>query len=296
MVISYAARAVTEARAEHAEGPAWDARRDELLWVDQFAGLVHRSRYEGGVLRPVRTYEIGVAVGAVVPIAGADGWMLGAGAGFIRLAADGRTEVIAEPEAAVRGTNRMNDGKCDPLGRFYAGSMAWSKQAGAGALYRYDGSVRTILRDVTISNGMAWSAAGDRMYYIDTPTGRVDVFTVGADGEPADRRPAFPIDPADGAPDGMCIDDEGCLWVAMWGGGKVCRYAPTGEKLATVEVPAPQVSSCAFGGRTLFITTSQEGYTPADSDRHPGAGRLYAIDLPVGGPPATPLSSAFDPA
>jgi sugar lactone lactonase YvrE len=283
------ATAVTTDRAEHAEGPAWDERRDELLWVDQFAGLVHRSRRAGGVLEPVRTYRIGVAVGAVVPIAGADGWLLAAGAGFLRLSGDGRTEVLAEPEAAVRATNRMNDGKCDPRGRFYAGSMAWSKRTGAGSLYRYDGSTRTILRGVTISNGMAWSAAGDRMYYIDTPTGRVDVFTVGPDGEPVDRRPAFPIDAADGAPDGMCIDDEDCLWVALWGGGKVCRYAPTGEKLATVEVAAPQVSSCAFGGRTLFITTSQEGYDAAESERHPGAGLLYAVDLPVGGPAATPL-------
>jgi len=288
-VITYTARAVTATRAEHAEGPAWDARRDELLWVDQFAGLVHRARYDGEALRPVHTYRIGTPVGAVVPDAGTDGWMLAAGAGFVRLAADGRTEVVAEPEAAVRDTNRMNDGKCDPLGRFYAGSMAWSKQPGAGALYRYDGTVCTILREVTISNGMAWSAAGDRMYYIDTPTMQVDVFTVGADGEPVDRRPAFAIDPGDGAPDGMCIDDDGCLWVALWGGGKVCRYAPTGEKLATVGVPAPQVSSCAFGGRTLFITTSQEGYAPADSQRHPGAGHLYAVDLPVGGPAAAPF-------
>jgi sugar lactone lactonase YvrE len=228
-----------------------------------------------------------------VPVAGAEGWMLAAGAGFMRLSEDGRAEVVAEPEAAVRDTNRMNDGKCDPLGRFYAGSMAWSQQPGAGALYRYDGTVRTILSDVTISNGMAWTVAGDRMYYIDTPTRQVDVFTVGADGEPVDRRPAFPIDPADGQPDGMCIDDEECLWVALWGGGKLCRYAPTGEKLATVEVPAPQVSSCAFGGNTLFITTSQEGYTPADSARHPGAGHLYAIDLPVGGPPAAPLRAGL---
>nr|WP_221380663.1 SMP-30/gluconolactonase/LRE family protein [Actinoplanes polyasparticus] len=293
-MIRRTARAVTDTRAEHAEGPAWDARHDELLWVDQFAGLVHRARYAEGELRPVRTYEVGRPVGAVVPIAGEDGWMLAAGAGFMRLSADGRTRVMAEPEEAVRDTNRMNDGKCDPRGRFYAGSMAWSKRPGAGSLYRYDGTVRTILRDVTISNGMAWSAAGDRMYYIDTPTGQVDVFTVDEDGEPVGRRPAFVIDPADGAPDGMCIDDEDCLWVALWGGGQVCRYAPTGEKLASVEVPAPQVSSCAFGGKTLFITTSQEGYDPADSDRYPGAGRLYAIDLPVGGPAAAPLHAGLD--
>jgi sugar lactone lactonase YvrE len=142
-MVTYTATAVTRKRAEHAEGPAWDVRRDEVLWVDQFAGLVHRSRWDGGALEPVRTYEIGVAVGAVVPVAGQEGWLLAAGAGFIRLDPDGRVEVLAEPEAAVRATNRMNDGKCDPRGRFYAGSMAWSKRSGAGSLYRYDGSVRT---------------------------------------------------------------------------------------------------------------------------------------------------------
>jgi sugar lactone lactonase YvrE len=276
----YIAVPAADFRAEHAEGPAWDTRRDELLWVDQFAGLVHRGRFTDR-LEIVHTYRLGMPVGAVVPIAGEDGWLVAAGPGYARLDLDGTVTVLAELEPPA---NRMNDGKCDPRGRFWAGSMAWAKTDGAGSLYRLDGSVTTVLRDVTISNGMAW--AGDRMYYIDTPTQRVDVFDHASDGAITNRRPAFTVE--DGAPDGMTIDDEGCLWVALWGGGGVRRYSPAGEELAFVEVNAPQVSSCAFAGNRLFITTSQEGYSDEDSRAHPDAGKLFTLLLPVGGPPAQP--------
>jgi sugar lactone lactonase YvrE len=288
----YTAEPVTEVRAEHAEGPAWDARRDELLWVDQFAGLVHRGRLGShGGLQVVRTYQVGSAVGAVVPIAEDKGWLVAAGAGFAYLSPEGGVTVLTEPEAAVRERNRMNDGKCDPHGRFYAGSMAWSKQPGAGSLYRYAANegIATVLDDITISNGLAWPRAGDRMYYIDTPTQRVDVFDLNDAGEPVTRRTAFTVDPAHGAPDGMSIDDEDCLWVALWGSGTLRRYAPSGETLAIVDVPgAPQVSSCAFAGTTLYVTTSQEDYPPELRLRHHGAGRIFAVGLPVGGPPAAP--------
>jgi sugar lactone lactonase YvrE len=280
----YTAEPALESRAEHAEGPAWDTRRDELLWVDQIVGLVHRGRWHDG-LEIVHTYELGMPVGAVVPTSEQDGgWLCAAGRGFARLDVDGTVTVLAEPEP---DGNRMNDGKCDPLGRFWAGSMAWSKEDGAGSLYRMDGdgTVTAVLRDVSISNGTAWTR--DRMYYIDTATQRVDVFDFAPDGEITDRRPAFPVE--GGAPDGMCIDDEGCLWVALFGGGGVRRYAPTGEVLAFVEVDAPQVSSCAFAGDRLFITTSQEDYSAEDSERHPHAGKLFTVTLPVGGPPAQPV-------
>ncbi|TDV54864.1 SMP-30/gluconolactonase/LRE family protein [Actinophytocola oryzae] len=281
----YTAEPALETRAEHAEGPAWDARRDELLWVDQFAGLVHRGRWHDG-LEVVRTYELGMPVGAVVPTGDPDGgWLCAAGRGFARLDLDGTVTVLAERE---HDGNRMNDGKCDPHGRFWAGSMAWSKEDGAGSLYRMDGdgSVTTVLRDVTISNGMAWTR--DRMYYIDTPTQRVDVFDFAPDGGISDRRAAFAV--GGGAPDGMCVDDEGCLWVALWGGSGVRRYSPAGETLAFVDVAAPQVSSCAFAGDRLFVTTSREGYDEEDSARYPHAGKVFTVRLPVGGPPARPAA------
>lgn len=283
---NYVATPALDTRAGHAEGPMWDARRDELLWVDQFAGLVHRATWSGTRLELVTTYSLGVPVGAVVPVADPDGgWLVAAGLGFGRLGVDGGLTMLAEPET---DTNRMNDGKCDPYGRFLAGSMAWTAAAGAGNLHRWaDGDVETLLSDVTVSNGLAWSADGSAMYYIDTPTRRVDVFDYAPEGRPANRRQAVAIEEDHGSPDGMCIDDEGCLWVAMWGGGTVRRYAPTGEPLAVVTVAdAPQVSSCAFAGNRLFITTSQERYTDEDKARHPNAGRLFTVELPVGGPPA----------
>ncbi|MFL6118052.1 SMP-30/gluconolactonase/LRE family protein [Actinophytocola sp.] len=283
----YTAEPALQTRAEHAEAPAWDSRRDELLWVDQLVGLVHRGRWHGG-LSITHTYQLGMPAGAVVPTSDPDGgWLCAAGRGFARLDVDGTVTVLAEPEP---DGNRMNDAKCDPLGRFWAGSMAFSQENGAASLYRMDGdgTVTAVLRDVTISNGTAWTR--DRMYYIDTPTQRVDVFDFSPDGEIGDRRAAFSVE--GGAPDGMCVDDEGCLWVALFGGGGVRRYSPAGEVLAFVEVDAPQVSSCAFAGNRLFITTSQENYSAEDSARHPHAGKLFTVTLPVGGPPAEPYRPA----
>lgn len=140
-----------------------------------------------------------------------------------------------------------------------------------------------MLADVTISNGLAWRNP-DELYYIDTPTQRVDLVT--ADGR---REPAFAVDPGLGAPDGMTIDAEGALWVALWDGSAVVRFSPRGEVLARVDVPATQVSSCCFGGpdlTTLFVTTSQEGFTPEQSAAEPHAGKLFAVETDATGLPA----------
>ncbi len=286
--------ATSAASSHHAEGPLWDDRIGRLVWVDQYRGLVQIARPgpETDELEIERTFELGCAVGAIVP-AGApgDGWFLACAAGFAHLSGDGALQLLAQPEQGLAGRNRMNDGKCDPRGRFWAGSMARDKRAGAGTLYRLDGdlSVHVVLSEVTISNGLAWSPDGSRMYYIDTPTHRIDRFDVDRHGAITRRRALALLDERDGVPDGLCIDDEGCLWVALWGGSAVRRHSPRGEVLATVSVEAPQVSSCCFGGvdrRTLYITTSQEDMGPAERSRHPLSGRVFAVRLPVGGPPA----------
>jgi len=167
--------------------------------------------------------------------------------------------------------------------------MAWAKTSGAGSLYRLDPDleVTVVLTGVTISNGLAWAADSETLYYIDTPTRRVDRFRVSADGGLADRTPVVIVDR--GFPDGMCIDDDGCLWVALWGGHAVHRYAPTGELLAAVDVDAPQVSSCCLGGadgRTLFITTSQEGMDVTRRALHPQSGRVFCVEVDTPGRPA----------
>ena len=282
-------------RAEHGEGPTWDGRYSRLMWVDQFAGLVHvGSAEDGQAVELERTYDVGAPVGAVVPLLEPGlGWMIASGDGFAHLGEDGVVTAVASPLEGETHRLRMNDGTCDPEGRFWAGSMAWDQTPGAGALYRLDldGSSTTVLKKVTISNGMAWSGEGGLAYYIDTPTQKVDVLAVAPDGALLARRTAFEIDMETGAPDGMTIDDEGCLWVALWGGSAVHRYSPEGQLLAVVEVDAPQVTSCAFGGPdrdVLFITTSQEGYGPAESAAHALAGRVFRVKVDVTGQAALP--------
>lgn len=275
------AEVVVEAAAEHAEGPLWDARDGALVWVDQYRGIVRRATLSpGGGLVEQEPFVLGMPIGAIVPAPdGDDGWLVAAGRGFHHLGRDGGLTPIADvlPEDGVR--RRMNDGKLDRFGRFWAGSMAFDKTPGAGALYRLDGDrPRLMLDGVTISNGLAWTPDGGTLFYIDTPTQSVRRFTVRADGLEAGQT-VIRIPAEQGAPDGMCIDDEGCLWVALWGGSAVQRYSAEGRLLARVEVAAAQVSSCCLGGRdgaTLYITTSAEGYDDRALERDPNAGKMFA--------------------
>jgi sugar lactone lactonase YvrE len=285
---TYRAEVCLDERAGHAEGPLWDDVLGELLWVDLNAGLVRRATWAAPRLSVVYTYRLGEAVGAVVPCADpADGWIVASEFGFARLLTDGSVHRLAEPERGHAGRTRMNDGAADPRGRFWAGSMAHDRTPGVGSLYRLDGEhVVRVLADVTISNGLAWRSPNE-FFYIDTPTQRVDLVTV--DGDLVHRETAFRIAPALGAPDGMAIDAEGALWVALWGGSAVMRFSQRGEVLARVDVAATQVSSCCFGGEgltTLFITTSQEGFTSAQAAADLHAGKLFAVDTEIPGLPA----------
>jgi sugar lactone lactonase YvrE len=181
---------------------------------------------------------------------------------------------------------RMNEGGCDPDGRFWCGSMAYDQAPGAAALYRLDpdGSVRTELDGVTISNGLDWSPDGSLAYYDDTATHRVDVFDYDRDAGLTGRRPFVRL-PDDGNPDGLTVDAEGGVWVALFGGGAVHRYTPAGVLDVVVEVPTPQVTACTLGGPRrdqLFVTTSREGMAPDDD---PLAGSLFRVDVGVAGQP-----------
>ncbi|HYK67284.1 MAG TPA: SMP-30/gluconolactonase/LRE family protein [Streptosporangiaceae bacterium] len=290
---TFQSRPAIAVRSDHAEGPCWDQRTSTLLWVDQYAGLVNVAVFDehADELTITRTYDVGAPVGAVVPSAVTEGWMMACAAGFARLRPDGSVQLLAQPESAAAVRMRMNDGKCDPGGAFWAGSMAWDKTGGAGTLYRLGphGDLSVVLRELTISNGLAWSSDGTRMYFIDTPTQRIDRFDVLSDGQLTNRTTVVTIDPREGQPDGMTIDAEDCLWVALWNGWSVRRYSPAGEPLATVEVDAPLVSSCCFGGPglgTLFITTSQEDMTAGTRERYPNSGRLFCAEVGVSGRPA----------
>jgi sugar lactone lactonase YvrE len=277
------AEACSPTRVDHAEGPFWHDGR--LGWVDIMAGRLWLAGFDGTALTEPRSYDVGRPLGAAVPRADG-GWLLAAGTGFCALDEDGTVNSLTD-DLADASVLRMNDGKCDPAGRFWAGTMAFDESPEVASLYVFDGSVRTVLDGVTISNGLAWSADRRTMYYIDTPTGRVDLFDYDeATGEVSGRRSLVDVG---GHPDGMAIDDDGFLWVALWGGGAVHRYSPSGTHVATVRLPVTNVTSCCFGGpggETLFITTSRQGIEPERLAAEPDAGRIFAVRPGVSGRPA----------
>ncbi len=275
---------VLDAGAELAEGPSWLASRQQLLWVDIMAGRVHLFDPARGTGRAV---EVGQPVGAAVPAD--DGRVaLAIRDGFALLDLDdGGVEPVADVERELLG-NRMNDGKCDSAGRFWAGTMVMDQRAGAGALYRLDARrhVQQMVAGVSISNGLGWSPDDRLMYYVDTPEGRIDVFDFDAAiGAIRNRRPFATID-GPGQPDGLAVDAEGGIWVALWGGGRVVRFLPGGTIEGTIDVPVSQTSSCCFGGpdlRDLYITTAWQHLPRERREAH--AGGLFRCRPGVAGQP-----------
>ena len=257
-------------RCRLGEGPVWDDRSDELIFIDILAGEVHRFDPARGAHS---LHAAGTPVGAAIPRAGG-GLALAVRDGFATLDPEtGAVEPVATIERAP-GEDRMNDGKADPQGRFWAGTQSEDGGDHAGALYCLDpdGTVRRMLGRVGISNGMAW--VGAEMYYVDTATGGVDVFAFDPDsGELSGRRRV--VDVERGAPDGMTVDADGCLWVALFGGGAVHRYTPDGRLDGVIELPVSLVTSCTFGGPdldVLFITSASHRLTAPE----PLAGALFS--------------------
>jgi len=264
------------------------------LWVDILGSLLHRARLDGkGLLAEVESLPFDRFVGAVAPVVGG-GYVLAAQAGFLFLDPSGGVMELAQPEAG-HAEVRMNDGACDPQGRFWAGTMAFDESPGAGVLYRLerDGTCTTVLTGLTISNGIGWSSDGRRMYLSDSGTRTIEAFDFDpATGDISERRVIVRIGETDMAPDGLTVDARGDIWVALWNGGALRRYAPDGSLLDTVALPVDRPTSCAFGGPdggTLFVTTSREGLDEAALARQPDAGRVFRIDgLGVSGPPCVP--------
>ena len=278
---------VVDARAELAEGPTWVAEAERLLWVDIMAGRVHTCDPATGA----DTFaEIGQPVGAAVTRTGG-GLALAVRDGFMLLdPGDGEPRLAAAVEADNPGT-RMNNGICDAAGRFWAGTMAIDERPGAGALYRLDAdlTVTRVVEGVTISNGTGWSLDGRTMYYTDSPTHRVDAFDFDpASGAIENRRPLLTIPDDLGVPDGMAVDAEGFLWIAVYGGGCVRRHAPDGRLERVVELPVSQVTSCCFGGvelDELYITSAAQTLSPERRELEPLAGAVFRLRPGVHGRP-----------
>jgi sugar lactone lactonase YvrE len=276
------------------EGPRWHQERQELLWVDILGKQVHRGRVgEDGGLEVLTTMYLDRHVGAVAP-AESGGYVVAAGQGYVYISPDGELRDLAQPEAGNTGV-RMNDGACDAQGRFWAGTVAYDETPGAAALYRLelDGTTTTMLTGLTISNGIGWSPGGATMYLNDS--GSADVFAFDFDGPTgavSGRRTLVHIAKPGVVPDGLTVDEEGGIWVALWGGGAVRRYLPDGSLAETVELPVERPTSCAFGGpdrSTLFVTSARADLSDEALAQQPHAGHVFAIEgLGVRGMPALP--------
>jgi sugar lactone lactonase YvrE len=276
-------------RADVGEAPHWDQRSMTLLFVDLTGGTIFRYDPSGTELD---SFSVGQEVGAVVPRR--DGGLVLAVRDGIAVASDtgDNFELTAPVERDTPG-NRMNDAKCDPAGRLLAGTTAFDFAPQAASLYRVepDWSFDQIVRDVTQSNGIAWSPDGRQLYFIDSATRSIDVFEYDTDtGSVGNRRRLVTIERAHGVPDGMTVDSKGNLWVACFGGGAVRCFSPAGEQLDEVFFPVSQVTSCAFGGpglADLYVTSAAYRLSTEQLKREPRAGATFVCRPGAAGMPAS---------
>ena len=261
------------------EGPVWDAENKSILWVDILNGEIHQYLT---IIKQHKVITVGQPIGAIgLTVSG--GLIAAVKNGFAKIDAEKETiELLNNPEEGVFN-NRFNDGKCDPAGNFWAGTMDdLNSTEGAGNLYMLhaDLSISRKIERVSCSNGMAWSRNGNIFYYIDSPTRQVVAYDFDA-GNITNKRVIITIPPDQGLPDGMTIDTEGMLWVAHWDGWKVSRWNPvSGELLVSFRLPAARITSCAFGGdklQDLYITSAFIGLSESERDEQPLAGSLFVI-------------------
>ena len=284
---STAVELVADAHAVVGEGPVWDATAGLLVWVDIEGQRIYEFDPATGVNREI---EVPQHPGAVVRRA-SGGYMAAVTNGFASVDRDGRFEMVVPVEADIAG-NRMNDGKCDPQGRFWAGTTRMTHDAPIGVLFRLDAdlSVHPMVDELWVSNGLDWTSDNSRMYFIDSFAGSVDVFDYdAATGAIANRRPLIDVPESWGTPDGMTLDAEGYLWVAFWGGSRVRRFDPEGRLDRQITLPVTQVTSCAFGGPDLcdlYITSGARGLDAAALEREPHAGGLFRARPGIQGRPA----------
>lgn len=258
------------ADAELGEGPTWDPRAGHLLWVDILGSRVHTFDPSSGLSH---TLDTGQHVGAAKPRVGG-GLVVNLRDGVgLHDAAGAFTWLHHDPVPGRRG----NDAAVAPDGSLWAGTMRYDEAPGGGTLTRFtpDGTPHPVFDDVAVSNGIGWSPDGRRMYYVDSPTGRIDVLDH-TDGVVSARRPWAEIEPGVGAPDGLAVDTDGAVWVALWDGGALRRYTPAGRLDLHVPLPVRRPTACAFGGTDLtdlYITTARTGPTTP----HPLSGSLLVI-------------------
>lgn len=280
---------LADVRATLGEGPVWAAREQALYWVDIPQRRVFRwSQAEG-----TRTIPVERHVCSLLPRAGG-GFIGGGYSGFIAVADDFTVTPIVDPEPALPG-NRFNDGKIDRAGRLWAGTMDRAERDASGSLYRLDPDFAWARIDsgYRVTNGPAFSRDGRIMYHTDSALQTVYAFDLGPDGAVGERRVHLTFGEGDGYPDGMTVDAEDCLWIAFWDGWCVRRFAPSGELLAKIDVPAQRPTSVAFGGPALdllFVTSAARDLAPEELARQPQAGGLFAVRPGVSGVAEVPFA------
>ena len=280
------AEVAVPAQCELAEGPVWDAGRGLLRWVDLLAGHVHALHPATGAHA---MFEVGEPVGTVGLTRGG-GLVLALVDRFALAGPDGQDLRPLGRFTVDRSVIRFNDGKPDPWGNFWAGTMAWDEQNGPPcSLYRLapDGAVTELFGGVRLSNGLDWTDDLRLFYYADSLAGGVDVFDTDPDTGALSGRRRF-VSTSGGLPDGLTLDAEGGLWLAVFGSGELRRYTPDGRLDTVVSLPVSQVTSAAFGGgdlSTLYITTARESFTPAELAAEPHAGDIFACTPGVAGRP-----------
>lgn len=270
---------ISDCFSELGESPVWDDQHQSICWVDILRGKI----WEWHAQADLKEIDLGEPVGCIA---------LGQNSDFIAALSSGTVIIdrvkgtikkyVADPEALIKG-NRANDGKCDPRGRFWYGTMSMTEAPGAGSVYMLSADdCQKKIKGVSVSNGMAWNLSEDTFYYIDTPSREVVAYDYdAATGNISGRRRAIDISEEEGFPDGMTIDMEGMLWIALWDGWKVVRYNPrTGKKLDTIQLPVARVTSCTFGGTTmgdLYITSAKTGLNETEQKDQPLAGALFRV-------------------
>ena len=265
---------IFDAKALLGEGPAWDSKTQTLYWVS----ILEKRVYAGTRILA----ELDEFVGCLAPRKNGH-LILGTRFSFVDLDPDSGQLTVLTTLDSEPPTNRLNDGKCEPAGRFLAGTMDMNEKDPVGTLYSFDGNQAVpLLNGVTVSNGLAWSPDYKTLYYIDTPTREVKAFDYDvATGQIANPRVAIRAGESLGWLDGMTSDMEGNLWIAMWGGAQVTKWNPnTGELLERIPVPALQTSACVFGGRDmneLYITSARVGMSEDELKKYPLSGGLFKV-------------------
>ncbi len=276
-------RCVADVHAILGEGPVWVARETALYWLDIKGLKIFRLDARGEITE----WPTPLRVGSLAPRR-SGGFLGGTEDGIAAIDPDaGRFDIIFDPEQDLPG-NRFNDGKLDRQGRFWAGTMDDSEREDSGTLYRIDGDLkcRSVDGGYRVTNGPAFSPDGKLMYHNDSARQLTYVFQVSSDGEPHDRKVLLRFKEGEGFPDGMTVDSEGCLWIALWDGWCIRRYSPAGEWLETTKMPVARPTSCTFGGLDLdqlYITSASIGLDQAALQMQPNAGGLFMFTPGVRG-------------